>query len=177
VSQGKLPALLKFYGVSPWELEVLYGLLNGMFQVKENPDAEKEEEFSTMIDVTFPLEFNEAFFKWFGSARWEKLKGILKELKRRRGSGKTLRVYILFTGRPNIKFIVDLAENNWFYTAIEKIDFVLELLPYQLNPKQIPQNITDVIYEFNETAGKWNVHGAFANEQTYVYSKNEWKLI
>ena len=99
-----------------------------------------------MVEIIFPLAFNDAFFKWFGNARWDKVKGLLKELKRRRGSGRTLQIYIRFSGNPNINFVVDLLENNWFNTAIDKIDFVLELLPFQLDPKKIPQNINDVIY-------------------------------
>jgi len=173
---SQLVASLKYYGISPWELEVLYGLLNKMFRVEEHPDCQKEEEFTTMLDISIPLGFNEEFFRWFGNARWDKVKGLLKELKRRRGGGKTLRIYVRFSGNPNINFIVDLVENNWFNTAIDKIDFVLELLPFQLDPKKIPQNISDVIYEFDETAGKWMLHTEDSNAQTYVFSKNEWNL-
>ncbi len=169
-------ASLKYYGMSPWELEVLYGLLNSMFKVEEHPDPQKYEGYTTMLDIVFPLEFNDAFFKWFGNARWNKVKGLLKELKRRRGSGRTLQIFIRFSGNPNINFIVDLLENNWFNTAIDKIDFVLELLPLQLDPKKIPQDISDVIYEFDEIAGKWGLRTADSNDQTYVFSKNEWKL-
>ena len=146
MSTSKLPLSLKFYGVSPWELEVIYSLLNSLFAVKEHQDVEQEEEYTTMVEIIFPLAFNDAFFKWFGNARWDKVKGLLKELKRRRGSGRTLQIYIRFSGNPNINFVVDLLENNWFNTAIDKIDFVLELLPFQLDPKKIPQNINDVIY-------------------------------
>ncbi len=169
-------ALLKYYGISPWELEVLYGLLNSMFKVEEQEDPQKYEDYTTMLDIVFPLAFNEEFFKWFGNARWDKVKGLLKELKRRRGSGTTLQIYMRFAGSPNINFVVDLLENNWFNTAIDKIDFVLELLPFQLDPRKIPQNISDVIYEFDETTRKWGLRTADSNDQTYVFSKNEWKL-
>jgi len=172
---SKLVASLKYYGISTWELEVLYGLLNGMFKVEEHPEPQKYEDYTTMLDITFPLAFNDAFFKWFGNARWDKIKGLLKELKRRRGGGRTLQIYMHFSGSPNINFIVDLLENSWFNTAIDKIDFVLELLPFQLDPRKIPQNIRDVIYEFDETTGKWNLRTA-DSDKMYVFSKNEWKL-
>jgi hypothetical protein len=173
---SQLVASLKYYGISPWELEVLYGLLNKMFHVEEHPDSEKDEDFTTMLDISIPLAFNEEFFKWFGNARWDKVKALLKELKRRRGGGRTLRTYIRFSGSPNINFVVDLLENSWFNTAIDKIDFVLELLPFQLDPRKIPQNIRDVIYEFDETTGKWNLHTTDSNDVTHVFSKNEWNL-
>jgi hypothetical protein len=72
---------------------------------------------------------------------------------------------------------VDLQENTWFNTAIDKIDFVLELLPFQLDPRKIPKNISDVIYEFDEMTGKWNLSTSDSNDTTYVFSKNEWKII
>jgi len=64
MSQDPLVASLKYYGVSPWEIEVLYELLNGMFKVEQEPDAKQDEDFATMVDVSFPLEFSDAFFKW-----------------------------------------------------------------------------------------------------------------
>lgn len=177
MSQEPLVASLRYYGVSPWESEVLYGLLNDMFKVEQDPDAKQDEDFATMVDVSFPLEFSDAFFKWFGYVRWDKVKAILKEMKRRRGAGKTMKIYIRFAGKPNIKFVVDPDDHHWFNLAVEKIDFILELLQYQLDPQKIPQNITDVVYEFEQEAGRWRLHTAFSNDASYVFSKNEWKLV
>ena len=176
LAQGTLVASLKYYGVSPWELEVLYGLLNDMFTV-EQLETEQDEDYSTMMDVYFPLEFSDEFFKWFGHMRWDKVKGILKEMKRRRGGGKNIKIYMHFSGKPNIKFIVDLDEHRLFNTAIEKIDFILELLQYQLDPQKIPQNITDIVYMFDKSTSRWQLTTAFSNDKKYVITENEWKLV
>lgn len=176
MSTGKLPLSLRFYGISPWELEVIYGIFHSLFQVKEQPQEEQEDDFSTVMDITIPLAFNDAFFKWFGGSRWEKTKGILKELKRRRGSGKTLLVYIRFIGKPTIKFTVDLDDRNQFDAAIEKMDFVLELLPYHLNPDKIPKSITEIQYYFDDRVGRWGINSATTGKDTYLFSKNEWKV-
>lgn len=157
MSSSKPPLHLKFYGVSPWESEVLYSLLHSLFQVEEEKLDQPDEDFSTMIDIVFPLAFNEAFFKWFGRARWDKTKAILKEFKRRRGGGKTLRVYIKFTGRPTIKFTLDLDDKSLFDASIDKIDFVLELLQYHLDPQRMPAGVSDMAYNFDERVGRWIV--------------------
>ncbi|SRR5579875_466904 len=154
---AKPPLSLKFYGVSPWELEVLYSLLHNLFQVTEDKMEQPDDDFSTMIDIVFPLAFNDAFFKWFGKARWDKARAILKEFKRRRGGGKTLRVYIKFTGRPSIRFTLDLDDRSMFDTALDKMDFVLELLPYHLDPQKLPAGVSDLQYYFDDRAGKWLV--------------------
>jgi hypothetical protein len=176
MSISKLPLSLRFYGISPWELEVLYSMLHNLFNVQEDPNADQDEDFTTMMDITFPLEFNEMFFKQFGALRWDKMKGIIKEMKRRRGGGKSLRVYIKFTGKPDIIFMIDLDDRHSFDTAVDKIDFVLELLPYQLDPKKIPKEITKVLYQFDDMIGKWNI-SADAEDQTYGFIENEWRII
>jgi hypothetical protein len=171
----KLSLYLKFYGISPWELEVFFSLLHNQFNVQEDPNAEQEEDYTTMMNVTFPLEFNEAFFKQFGIPRWDKLKGIIKEMKRRRGGGKSLRVYIKFIGKPSIIFTIDLDDRHSFDTAVDKIDFVIELLPYHLDPKKMPKNTTLVSYRFDDIVGKWNIN-ADAEDQTYHFVENEWEI-
>jgi hypothetical protein len=175
MSTSKLPLSLRFYGISPWELEVLYSLVHNLFDVQEDPNADQDEDFTTMMDITFPLEFNEIFFKQFGTLRWDKMKGIIKEMKRRRGGGKSFRVYIRFTGKPDIIFTIDLDDKRSFDTAVDKIDFVLELLPYHLDPKRIPKDITKVSYQFDEIISRWNI-SADAEDQTYSFVENEWKI-
>jgi len=176
MAQGALVASLKYYGASPWEVEVLYGLLHDMFAV-EQIETEQDEDYSTMVDVFFPLEFSDEFFKWFGHMRWDKVKGILKEMKRRRGVGRHIKIYLRFSGKPNIKFIVDIDEHRLFNIALEKIDFILELLQYQLDPQKIPQNITDVVYMFDTSTNRWRLNTAFSNDKKYLIIENEWKLI
>ena len=176
MAQGSLVASLKYYGVSPWEIEVLYGLLHDMFTV-EQLETEQDEDYSTMMNVYFPLEFSDEFFKWFGNMRWDKVKGILREMKRRRGGGRNIKIYMCFSGKPNIKFIIDLDEHRWFNTAIEKIDFIVELLQYQLDPQKIPQNITDIVYMFDKSTGRWRLDTAFSNDKKYVIIENKWKLV
>ncbi|HJU13813.1 MAG TPA: hypothetical protein VJ792_05090 [Candidatus Nitrosotalea sp.] len=157
MSSSKPALALKFYGVSPWELEVLYSLLHSLFRVDEDKREQPDDDFTTMIDIVFPLAFNEAFFKWFGRARWDKAKAILKEFKRRRGGGKTLRVYIKFLGSPSIRFVLDLGDRNMFDSAIDKMDFVLELLPYHLDPQKLPKDISEIAYIFDDRNGRWTV--------------------
>jgi hypothetical protein len=174
MSISKLPLSLRFYGISPWELEVLYSMLHNIFDVKEHPNVNQDEDFTTMMDISFPLEFNETFFKEFGIQRWNKIKDIIKEMKRRRGGGMSLRIYIRFTGKPDITFTIDQDDRHSFDAAIDKIDFVLELLPYHLDPKKLPKEIIQVLYQFDDTSGKWHVRSSIG-EQEYQFSNNEWK--
>ena len=150
---------LKYYGISPWEIEVIYDLFNGKFMIhqEEIEMEESEETFVSALTITIPLPFSEEFFKWFEFKAWEKVKSIIKEMKRRRGKGHAIMIEIIFAGNPNVRFLTDSDENHDFNSAIEKIDFVVELLPYHLKDNNIPDNPTEVLYKYDIGSGKWKL--------------------
>ena len=173
----KLETNLKYYGISPWEIEVIYGLFKDRFKVNQEEIEQDEPDFVSMINVPIPLTFNEEFFKWFEYKRWDKVKAIFKEMKRRRGRGNAIKIYISFLGNPKIRFIVDLEDSQWFNNAVEKIDFVLELLPYHLDPEKLPKDVSEVIYQFDPEAARWRLNTAFVKDKKFVFEVNGWKLI
>ena len=128
---------LRYYGISPWEIEVIYDSFNKKFSIIQDEIEQTEENFVSALAINIPIAFTEEFFKWFEFKAWEKVKSIIKEMKRRRGKGHAIMVEIIFTGKPNVRFVTDLNENHDFNSAIEKIDFVVELLPYHLNDSNI----------------------------------------
>lgn len=167
---------LDYYGVSPWEIEVVYGLFSERFQVLQKEIAEQEPGFVSIIDLSIPLAFNEEFFKWFEYQRWDKIKYIFKEMKRRRGKDNTLKININFIGNPKIGFSLDVEERSQFDNALEKIDFVIELLPFQLNAETI-ENISKVIYKFDSETRKWKMYTLYADDKKFVLVNNSWKII
>lgn len=147
---------MRSFGVSPWELEVAYGYFDSRFSVVQG-EAEEDGDFISVLVIEIPLPFSEAFFNWFGFRRWEKIKALFKEMKRRRGSRKALKIQVSFAGDPMISFVVDSIEKHLFDNAVEKIDFVLELLPYHLDPSKLPADPSHVIYGYNEKARRWEI--------------------
>jgi len=189
---------LRYYGISPWEIEVIYNIFNEKFEVIQEAtdrdeyfkgwNAGSREEFVSALTITIPLPFSEEFFKWFGFKAWEKVKSIIKEMKRRRGNGKAIRVEILFQTEewnkihygdgpgvkspilsdnderlpdyPDVLFVTESSENHNFNSAIEKIDFMVELLPYHLNHskmKKFCKKPMVVRYYYDIQSGKWYV--------------------
>ena len=150
---------LKYYGISPWEIEVIYDLFNGKFMIlqEEIEMEEGEETFVSSLIIDIPIPFSEEFFKWFEFKAWEKVKSIIKEMKRRRGKGHAIMIEIIFAGNPNVRFVTDSDENHDFNSAIEKIDFVVELLPYHLKDNNMPDSPTEVLYKYDIGSGKWKL--------------------
>ena len=56
---------LAYYGISPWEIEVIYGLFNGKFRILQEETEQNKENFVSALTIDIPLPFNEEFFKWF----------------------------------------------------------------------------------------------------------------
>ena len=180
---------LRYYGISPWEIEVLYGLLNDKFTIVQeeteydpitltdaaptkmgDPYRETDPDTVSLLIITIPVQFSEEFFQWFGFKRWEKMKSIIKEMKRRRGNRKAIRVEIIFKNEewsskhpsfPHVKFAIDCSENHIFNSAIEKIDVMVELLPYHLNhsilAKKFCKEPMEVRYRYDIHYSKWYV--------------------
>jgi hypothetical protein len=167
---------LGHYGVSPWEVEVIYGLLAERFKITQNEIAEQDPNFVSVIDIAIPLAFNEEFFKWFEYHRWDKIKYIFKEMKRRRGRKNSLRIGIGFVGSPKIEFVLDVEEKDTFDNALEKMDFVIELLSYHLNFENI-EDVSKVIYRFDTETRKWKMHTLFANNKRFLLVNNTWKMV
>jgi len=172
-----LKVTLTYYGISPWEIEVLYGFLNSHFTVIQDEIEPNDKDFVSFLEMKIPLQFNEAFFQWFDFKRWEKVKGIFKEMKRRRGSRNAIKIKINFSGKPRIIFTVDIDDRQWFNNAVEKIDFVLELLPYHLDSEKLPSGISEIMYKFDSKSVRWRLNTASSENKKFTFSGDYWKEI
>jgi len=98
-------------------------------------------------------------------------------MKRRRGDKHILKIQINFLGTPKISFVVDSKEKQWYEKAVEKIDFVLELLSYHLEPKKLPNDVTDVVYHFDSEHVRWRLNTAFSGQKKFELKNNSWQLV
>jgi len=172
-----LKTTLQYYGISPWEIEVIYGFLNSHFTVIQDEIEPNDEDFVSFLDIKIPLPFNEAFFQWFDFKRWEKIKSIFKEIKRRRGGKNALKIKINFSGNPRIVFTVDSEDRHLFNNSVDKIDFILELLPYHLDPKKLPVGISEILYKFDSKSIRWRPNIVSSENKKYVFKDDSWEKI
>lgn len=175
LKEGFLDASMKYSGISPWEAEVIYGLFSERFSVRQDEIADFDPDFVSAVSLSIPLEFNEAFFKWFEYKRWDKVKFILKEMKRRRGKNNALKIELSFLGTPNIGFVLDVDERGWFDSALEKMDFVIELLPFQMDSLNMPHEVSSVVYGFDVETRKWKMRTIHAGDKKFRLVNDTWK--
>jgi hypothetical protein len=169
-------AIFHHYGVSPWEIEVIFDTLSRSFQVEEKQLQPDDPEYVSMIEIGFPVAYGESFFQTFTIDSWSKIKGMIKDVKRRRGR-KGVKTSIMFTGYGNegidLVFSVLTKGDREFEIGIEKIEYLVDVVPVQL--KEVPPNTKEVWYSYDESISKWSPSVAKSNDINYLYKNGEWK--
>ena len=166
-------ATFQYYGISPWEIEVLYDTLGRSFEVDERQVQPDDPKYVSMIEIGFPLPYDEAFFQTFSMESWFKVKGVIKDIKRRRGR-KGLKAFIRFEGSPSVVFPLSHKDDRKFEMGVEKLEYLVDIIPVQL--RDIPPGTTEVLFNFDDASCKWSPYVARdSSERNYVYRNGEWK--
>jgi len=176
VSDGS--ALFRHYGVSPWEIEVIFDTLRRAFQVQEEQLRPDDSGYVSMIEIRFPVPYDEAFFQQFTMESWYKIKGVLKDIKRRRGK-KGLKSYLRFAGvadkeRPILSFPLFAKNERPFEMGIEKLEYPVDIIPLQL--KELPSDVVEIEYNYDEESFKWHPYLAKKSDGiNYTFKDDSWK--
>ncbi len=174
-------ATLYHYGISPWEIEVIYDTLNRSFEVEERELPPDDPQYVSFIEIRFPVPYNETFFQQeFTMDSWFKIKGFIKDVKKRRGR-KGIKVFIRFAGFGNsnnnknigIVFPLQSKSDRQFEMATEKIEYLFEIVPVQL--QLIPSGTEEIWYLYDEASSKWSPSVAKTSSINYLFNNNEWK--
>jgi hypothetical protein len=190
---AKGPVKFVYSGLAQFEIEVIYSALSGAFgyvDEQQRPQVEDTEYVST-VEIDFPIPFAESFFQIFSIDRWYKIKGLIKEIKRRRGGKRGVKALISFYGittegsgtegrGPRLIFLLMNKNARHFEMAIEKIEYLVDIIPIQLQAfPTIDANIEEVRYSYDEANFKWNPHSAkYADGTDYCYlpKTKEWRI-
>lgn len=175
------------------EIEVIYTYLTKSFHVVENQmsldEIEKEYPFVidsnysiTYIELSFPYRFDDTFFNIITPQRWHSIKNVIKEIKHRRGKIPVV-VLLKCIGAININcnivFCIKNKVGKQFEMAIEKIEYLVDVIPSQLNI--LPKNIVEVIYHFDDFSAKWVPFLAKSNEKNDIirfdFNDGKWTII
>lgn len=168
-------AAFRHYGISPWEIEVIYDTLKRSFEVEEKQLQSDDPQYVSMIEIGFPLPYGELFFQEFTMESWFKIKGVIKDIKRRRGK-KGLKAFIRFAGygKEKVDIVFPLLSRNDrpFEMGIEKMEYMVDIVPVQL--KAIPQKSEEIWYSYDEASFRWSPAVA-KSDINYIFKRGEWK--
>lgn len=185
-------AIFRYYGASAWEIETLYDTLSRSYSVEDAEVPADDPQFVTMIEIGFPAPFGEPFFQEFTMESWFKVKGVLKDMKKRRGR-KGVKTYIRFSGfegesssggrkistpaatNTNTVVVFPLLSkgDRQYEMGVEKLEYLIDIVPLQL--KTLPKDAGEVWYSYEEATFKWSPWTAMmANGINYFYKNNEW---
>jgi hypothetical protein len=174
-----------YYGIAQFEIEVIYSALKAAFgRVDEQQLPIEDTQYVSMVEIEFPIPFGESFFQKFTMERWYKIKGLIKEMKRRRGGRKGVKVFISFCGiepeemKPRLIFLLANKNNKLFEMAIEKIEYLVDIIPIQMQTFTSTNNMDEVVYCYDEVIFRWSPYStkyADGSEYYYLPRTKEWK--
>lgn len=148
---------LEYFGISPLEIEVIYNTLSKFSVVDEGKILVEESEYVSLLNIEFPVAYDEYFFQSFGFDNWQKIKYVFKEMKRRRGR-KRFKITLSFCGIStdiNSKLVFSLTSEigPQFEFAIEKIEHIIDTIHTEI--KNLESKRQSVSYTFDAIAMKW----------------------
>jgi ubiquinone/menaquinone biosynthesis C-methylase UbiE len=148
---------LEHFGISPFEIEVIYNTLSKFSLVDEGKILVEEYEYVSLLNIEFPVAYDEYFFQSFGFDNWQKIKYVLKEMKRRRGR-KRFKITLSFCGIStdiNSKLVFSLTSEigPQFEYAIEKIEHIIDTIHVEI--KNLESKRQSMSYTYDAIAMKW----------------------
>ena len=160
-------AEIKYYGISPFEIEIIYDVLRKSFGLREEQLMHVDENLASVVEIYFPVTFDESFFTWFSAESWFKIKEVLKEMTKRRGR-RDIKIVFEFCGnatnRPRVRFSLKGKKDKEFELAIEKIEYMADSINMQLNTYS--DDIVEVEYSYNEDNHRWIPYVTTASYRT-----------
>lgn len=116
-----------------------------------------ESEYVSLLNIEFPVAYDEYFFESFGFDNWQKIKYVFKEMKRRRGR-KRFKITLSFCGIStdiNSKLVFSLTSEigPQFEYAIEKIEHIIDTIHIEI--KNLESKRQSMSYTFDAIAMKW----------------------
>jgi len=154
ISQLNNATTLEYYGVSPYEVEALYSSLSRFSEVDEKR-LDNSESLS-LLNIEFPVPYDDNFFQSFGFDNWQRIKYILKEMKRRRGK-KDFELSLSFSGSidSNSKLVFSLTGDigTQFEYALEKIAHMVDSI--NLKIKNLEKERQVIPYTYDAVIMKW----------------------
>jgi ubiquinone/menaquinone biosynthesis C-methylase UbiE len=148
---------LEYFGISPFETEVIYNTLSKFLLVDEGNILVEDSEYASLLNIEFPVAYDEYFFQSFGFDNWQKIKYVLKEMKRRRGR-KRFKITLSFCGIStdiNSKLVFSLTSEigPQFEHAIEKIEHIIDTIHIEI--KNLESKRQSMSYTYDDIAMKW----------------------
>jgi hypothetical protein len=148
---------LEYFGISPLEIEVIYNTLSKFSVVDEGKILVEESGYVSLLNIEFPVAYDEFFFQSFGFDNWQKIKFVFKEMKRRRGR-KRFKITLSFCGIStdiNSKLVFSLTSEigPQFEYAIEKIEHIIDTIHIEI--KNLESKRQSMPYAYDAIAMKW----------------------
>lgn len=169
--------VLSFTGdIAEYEADYLYTILKRSFKVKLEQTSElsvdeDSDNIITHIYFSFNSPFRPDFFRELGARRWMHLKESIKEIKKRRGHFGISFTFDFEGDGTQTTFDCQSCEDDTINGAIEKLEYMTELVEARVALDGLPNNISSLKYTYNQELDRWRPSQAKMGDQLYAFSE------
>ncbi len=169
--------VLSFTGdIAEYEADYMYTILKRNFKVKleqtsELSVGEDSDNIITHIGFSFDSPFRLEFFRELGGRHWMLLKESIKEIKKRRGNFGISFTFDFEGDGTQTTFDCQSCDNDTISGAIEKLEYMAELVEARVALDGLPYDISSLKYMYNQELDRWRPSQAKMGDQLYVFSE------
>ncbi len=115
--------------LSPFEHERIFQILKKRFTVSQPSYVElSDENLATRINITFRHQYDSSFFTQVFREGWRDLKGILKEVRHRRGGAGAAFVLVFAHDSTKLVFKIGLLDSDQVSSALDQIGHLTSIV-------------------------------------------------
>jgi hypothetical protein len=156
--------------LSPFEHEALFQLLKKRFTVSEPSYVElPDENIVTRVTITFEHPYNSSFFTDVFQEGWRDLKGILKEIRHRRGgAGAAFNLVFLDEG-TRLVFKLGLLAGEEMVSGIDQIGHLTGIVKRIAESWNMNEPLVRMECVFDGTSDRWQDYRGYVRSDKQVY--------
>ncbi len=168
--------------LSPFEHEALYQLLKKRFAVSQPTYVElSDENLATRINITFHHPYTSSFFTQVFQENWHDLKGIIKEVRHRRGRAGATFNLIFVDKEMRIVFKLGSLNPEETSSAIDQVAYLTGIVKRMAGLWSVDEPLGRIECAFDGGSDRWQDYRGYALSDRAVFGFDDdslkWTLI
>lgn len=164
--------------LSPFEHETIFQILKRRFNVSQPSYTDlPDDNLVTRVTILFHHPYNSSFFTDVFQEGWRDLKGILREIRHRRGGAGAAFNLVFINDKTRLVFKLGLLRSEEMISAIDQIGHLTGVLRMIMNSWTMNEPLVRIECVFDEKSDRWQDYRGYleSDRQVFVFEDASFK--
>jgi len=165
--------------LSPFEHEALFQILRKRFILEQPSYAElPDENLVTRLNITFHHAYDLSFFTQVFQENWRDLKGLLEEVRHRRGKAGAAFNLTFIDKESRLVFRSGLLNSEELKSAISQVGHLTGIINRMTGPGTVEEPLGLIQCVFDKKSDRWDSFRGFTlsdEKRVYAFDDNSFK--